>query len=69
VSSPKILHGFNGTDRFALLLWALAPGMNYERGVAAGLNREYIQAAGRSDEMTMEICKYGGEQWSVDWVR
>jgi hypothetical protein len=65
----RILRGFNGTDRFALLLWALAPGMDYERGVAAGLNREYIQAVGRADAMTVEICKPGGAQWGVDWVR
>jgi hypothetical protein len=65
----RILHGFNGADRFALLLWALAPGMDYDHGVAAGLNREYIQAAGRADGMTVEICKAGGEQWGVDWVR
>jgi hypothetical protein len=63
------LQRFNGTDRFALNLWALPPGMDYEQAVAAGLNREYLQAAGRCDAMTVEICKAGGTQWGVDWVR
>jgi hypothetical protein len=39
------------------------------QAVAAGLDREYIQAAGRADAMTVEICKPGGQQWGVDWVR
>lgn len=65
----RVLHGFNGADRFSLALWALPPGMEYEEAVAAGLDREYIQAAGRADAMTVEICKPGGQQWDVDWVR
>jgi hypothetical protein len=65
----RVLHGLNGTDRFALSLWALPPGMDNRQAVAAGLDREYIQAAGRADALTAEICKPGGEQWGVDWVR
>ncbi|MBS9535944.1 hypothetical protein KIH27_20380 [Mycobacterium sp. M1] len=65
----RVLHRFNGLDRFVLLLWALPPGMDYEEGVAAGANREYLQALGRAEAMTVEICKSGGAQWGVDWVR
>jgi hypothetical protein len=65
----RVLRGFNGTDQYALLLWALPPGMDNRQAVAAGLDREYIQAAGRADEMTVEICKPGGEQSGADWVR
>jgi hypothetical protein len=57
------------TDRYSLLLWALGPGMDYAQAAAAGLNREYIQALGRADALTVEICKPGGQQWGVDWVR
>lgn len=63
------LHAFDGTDRYFLVLWALGPGMDYDESVAAGLNRKYIQAAGRPDALTVEICKPGGSQWGVDWVR
>lgn len=63
------LSRFNGTDRFALILWALPPGMDSDQASAAGLDREYIQAAGRSDAMTVEICKAGGAQWGAAWVR
>lgn len=63
------LHRLNGADRFALALWALPPGMDNRQAVAAGLDKEYIQAAGRCDAMTVEICKAGGAQWGVDWVR
>lgn len=65
----RVLHGFNGADRFMLILWALPPGMDYEEAVAADANREYLQAAGRADAMTVEICKAGGTNWGVDWVR
>jgi hypothetical protein len=63
------LSRLNGSDRFALVLWALGPGMDYDQSVAAGRNREYVQAAGRGDALTVEICKAGGSQWGVDWVR
>jgi len=63
------LSRFNGTDRYALVLWALGPGMDYDQSVVAGLNREYIQAAGRPDALTVEICKAGGSQWGGQWVR
>lgn len=63
------LRRFNGTDRFALILWALPPGMDSDQARAAGLDWEYIQAAGRSDAMTVEICKAGGAQWGAAWVR
>jgi hypothetical protein len=33
------------------------------------MDRQHIQAAGRADAMTVEICKAGGAQWGVDWVR
>jgi len=65
----RVLHRFNGPDRFALILWALLPRMESDQARAAGLDREYIQAAGRSDAMTVEICKAGGAQWGVEWVR
>jgi adenine-specific DNA methylase len=46
------------------------PAWTMPQAVAAGLDREYIQAAGRADAMTVEICKPGGQQqWGVDWVR
>lgn len=64
-----VLRRFNGTERFSLVLWALPPGMDNRQAVAAGLDREYIQAAGRADAMTVEICKPGGQQWGVDRVR
>lgn len=64
------LHAFDGADRYALVLWALPPGMDYDQAVAAGLDgKEYIQAAGRADAMTVEICKADGSQWGVDRVR
>jgi hypothetical protein len=35
-----------------LILWALPPGTDYDQTVAAGLDAlEYIQAAGRADEV------------------
>lgn len=41
---------FNGTTQFALNLWALPPGMDYDEAVAAGVDAlEYIQAAGRPE--------------------
>lgn len=65
----RALHQFDGTDRFALILWALPPGMDSDQAMAAGLDREYLQAAGRDHAMTVEICKAGGVQWGADWVR
>lgn len=65
----RVLHGFDGADQFALVLWALPPDMDYDQAVAAGHNREYIQALGRADVMTVEICKAGGAPWGVDWTR
>lgn len=64
------LRRFNGTSRFALNLWALPPDMDYRQAASAGLDGlEYIQAAGRSDAMTVEMRKPGGKQWGADWVR
>jgi hypothetical protein len=63
------LRRFNGQDRFALTLWALPPGMDRKTAAAEGHDREYVQAAGRADAMTVEICKADGQQWGVDWVR
>ncbi|MBS9532917.1 hypothetical protein KIH27_04855 [Mycobacterium sp. M1] len=65
----RVLRRFDGVEHFVLLLWALPPGMDYKEGVAAGADREYLQALGRADAMTVEICKAGGAQWGVDWVR
>jgi hypothetical protein len=65
----RVLRGFDGAKQFALSLWALPPGMDNRQAKAAGLDREYIQAAGRADAMTVEICQAGGQQWGVDWVR
>jgi len=28
----------------------------------------YLQAAGRAAEMTVEICKRGGQEWGAKWV-
>lgn len=65
----RVLHGFDGTENFALLLRALPPGMTYKKAAAGGHNHEYLQAAGRADAMTVEICKAGGRQRGADRVR
>jgi hypothetical protein len=64
------LRRFNGTDRFALTLWALPPGMNYDQARASRRDAlEYIQAAGSADGLTVEIRTAGGSEWGADWVR
>ena len=66
----KRLRRFNGEDLFALCVWALPPGMDYDQAVDAGSAAlEYVQAAGRSDQLTVEIRKPGGTQWGAEWVR
>jgi hypothetical protein len=64
------MRGFDGVDRFALTLWALPPGMDYNKAVDAGEDAlEFIQAGGSADALTVDIRKAGGSEWGVDWVR
>lgn len=64
------LHGFNGSDRFALTLWALPDGMNYEKARATGRDAlAYLQAGGSADTLTLDVRKAGGSEWGADWVR
>src|SRR5256885_1768117 len=64
------LRRFNGADRFALTLWALPAGMNYDQARASSRDAlEYIQAAGRADALTVEIRAAGGSEWGAEWVR
>ena len=44
--------------------------MDYDQAAAAGQDAlEYLQAAGRADQLIVEIRKAGGSQWGADWVR
>ncbi|MBB5163722.1 hypothetical protein [Mycobacterium sp. AZCC_0083] len=64
------LRRFNGIDRFALTLWALPVGMNYDQARALSRDAlEYIQAAGKADALTVEIRTAGGSEWGAEWVR
>jgi hypothetical protein len=64
------LSRFNGTSQFALTLWPLPDGMDYDEARRAGQDaREYLQAAGRPDALTVEMRKPGGKEWGADWVR
>jgi hypothetical protein len=64
------LRQFDGVERFALCLWALPAGMDYDRAVMAGQDAlEYLQAAGRADRLTVEIRKSGSNPWGAQWVR
>lgn len=64
------LRQFNGVERFALTLWALPPGLDYDEAVKAGQDAlEFIQAGGTADAMTVDIRKPGGSHWGADWVR
>ncbi|MED5811081.1 hypothetical protein VST63_01795 [Mycolicibacterium sp. 050232] len=64
------LRAFDGSERFALTLWALPPDMDYVEAVRAGREAlEYIQSAGSAEAMTVEIRKAGGSQWGANWVR
>jgi hypothetical protein len=61
---------FDGVERFALTLWALPPGLDYETAVKSGQDAlEFIQAGGSAEGLTVDIRKSGGSQWGVDWVR
>lgn len=64
------LHRFNGVERWAMTLQPLTPGSNYNEMVdTRDPNLHvYLQAAGRADEMTVEICKPGGQEWGAKWV-
>jgi hypothetical protein len=58
----------NGSERWYILFYALPPGKTYED--LAGVHAlEYLQAAGSSDAMTVEICKPGGQPWGAQRVR
>ncbi|MCV7159016.1 hypothetical protein H7J55_16230, partial [Mycolicibacterium brisbanense] len=64
------LHAFNCSDRFALTLWALPDGMDYEKARATGHDAlAYLQAGGSADTLTLDIRKDGGSEWGADWVR
>jgi hypothetical protein len=64
------LSRFNGTDRFALTLWPLPEGMNYDQARASSRDAlEYIQVAGSADALTVEIRTTGGSKWGAEWVR
>lgn len=64
------LHRFNGDDQWALGLAPIPAGKTYAEMLKVGeLSTQYLQAAGLPDMMTLEICKPGGSQWGVDWVR
>jgi hypothetical protein len=64
------LRRFNGTSQFALTLWPLPEGMDYDEARRAGKDaREYLQAAGLPDRLTVEIRKPGGAERGADWVR
>ena len=59
------LRVLNGGENWCLVLYALPPGKSYEDVVGLPV-REFLQAAGRADRMTVEICKGGGNHgaWS-----
>jgi hypothetical protein len=64
------LRHFDGAERFALTMWPLPEGMDYDQARAAGRDAlEYVQTAGSADALTVEIRKPGGSQWAADWVR
>ena len=64
------LRRLNGNERFALTLWALPPGLDYEKAVKTGQDAlAFIQAGGCAEAMTVDIRKPGGSQWGADWVR
>jgi hypothetical protein len=64
------LRRFNGTSQFALTLWRLPDGMDYDDARRAGQDAtEYLQAAGSPDAITVEIRRTGGSEWGADWVR
>lgn len=66
----KRLRRFDGVELFALCVWPLPEGMDYDQAVDAGLDaQEYLQAAGRADQLTVELRKAGGQQWGAEWVR
>jgi hypothetical protein len=59
------LSRFNGTDRFAMMLWALPAGMSYEQALASNRDAlEYIQAAGSAEALTVEIRTTSGSIWA-----
>ena len=60
----------NGETLWALTLWPLPEGMDYDDVCAAGLGpTEYLQAAGSADALMVDIRKPGGSQWGCEWVR
>lgn len=61
------LRRLDGSDRWSVVLFALN-GKAYE-DVVGTPTREYLQAAGKADAMTVEIRKPGGKQWGAQWVR
>lgn len=61
---------FDGVERFALTLWALPSGMDYDKAVKCGKDAlEFIQAGGSAEALTVDMRKSGGTRWGVDWVR
>jgi hypothetical protein len=65
------LHRLDGVTQWAITLLALAPGNNYVEMMEnhSAEQHLYLQAAGSADELTVEICKRGGQQWGAAWVQ
>ena len=64
------MRAFDGVERFALTLWAMPPGLDYDKALKLGQDAlEFIQAGGSAEALTVDIRKAGGDQWGVDWVR
>ena len=60
---------FDGVEHFALTLWPLPPGLDYDAAVKTGQDAlAFIQAGGCAEAMTVDIRKPGGSQWGADWV-
>lgn len=62
------LRRLNGTERWFITFYRLPEGRSYEE-VRHEDTPEYIQAAGGSEAMMLDIRKAGGEQWGAAWAR
>jgi len=64
----RLLAGLDGSDRYSLVLWRLPAGRQLDEADPDSKAREYIQAAGSADRMTVEVRRltsHGPEQFVV----
>ncbi|MCP9274390.1 hypothetical protein [Mycolicibacterium arenosum] len=62
------LRQLDGAERWFITFYALPEGRSFEE-VRGQATEQFLQAAGRSDAMTVEIRKLAAGQSRVGWVR